>query len=150
MAFIFWPVKSSFGGHPPDASKVGRALAAQRGDRVAPHGATAANQLGLTKQVHVREVYLTSGRSRSLKLGRLSNLDPYINGNWFCRDDRQALNDPFAASFGCNFPERRLWATTIQSEPRTASSKLTIEFNSQSRSAPCHRATQNTSVSVKA
>ncbi len=63
------PVKSRFGAHPPEASKVVEALAAQRGERVAPHGAMAANQLGLTTQVPVREVYLTSGRSRSLKLG---------------------------------------------------------------------------------
>jgi len=62
-------VKSRFGDHPPDASKVVEALAAQRGERIAPHGAMAANQLGLTTQVPVREVYLTSGRSRSLKLG---------------------------------------------------------------------------------
>jgi hypothetical protein len=63
------PVKSRFGAHPPEASKVVEALAAQRGERIAPHGAMAANQLGLTTQVPVREVYLTSGRSRSLKLG---------------------------------------------------------------------------------
>ena len=63
------PVKSRFGEHPPEASKVVEALAAQRGERIAPHGAMAANQLGLTTQVPVREVYLTSGRSRSLKLG---------------------------------------------------------------------------------
>ena len=63
------PLKSRFGVHPPEASKVVDALAAQRGERIAPHGAMAANQLGLTTQVPVREVYLTSGRSRSLKLG---------------------------------------------------------------------------------
>jgi hypothetical protein len=119
------PVKSRFGVHPPDASKVGRALAAQRGDRVAPHGAMAASQLGLTKQVQVREVYLFR-RSRSLKLG-VSNCDPYMNGNWFRRDDRHALSDPFAASFGCNFPQRRLlsatrscWLNSVLSEWRNA------------------------------
>ncbi len=63
------PVKSRFGTHPPEALKVVEALAERRGERVAPHGAMAANQLGLTTQVPVREVYLTSGRSRSLKLG---------------------------------------------------------------------------------
>jgi hypothetical protein len=51
------------------ASKVVEAIAAQRGESVAPHGAAAANELGLTTQVPVREVYLTSGRSRRLKLG---------------------------------------------------------------------------------
>jgi len=63
------PVESRFGTRPPDASKVVEAIAAQRGERVAPHGAAAANELGLTTQVPVREVYLTSGRSRTLKLG---------------------------------------------------------------------------------
>lgn len=45
-------------------------MAAQSGEIVVPHGASAANALGLTQQVPTREVYLTSGRSRKLKLGR--------------------------------------------------------------------------------
>jgi hypothetical protein len=64
-----WPVEGRFGARPPVASKVVEAIAAQRGESVAPHGAAAANELGLTTQVPVREVYLTSGRSRRLKLG---------------------------------------------------------------------------------
>jgi hypothetical protein len=63
------PVKGRFGAHPPEVSKVMEALAAIRGERIVQHGAMAANQLGLTTQVPVREIYLTSGRSRSLKLG---------------------------------------------------------------------------------
>ena len=63
------PVVSRFGIRPPMASKVVEAVAAQRGECVAPHGAAAANELGLTTQVPVREVYLTSGRSRRFKLG---------------------------------------------------------------------------------
>ena len=63
------PIESRFGTRPPVASKVVEAIAAQRGESVAPHGAAAANELGLTTQVPVREVYLTSGRSRRLKLG---------------------------------------------------------------------------------
>lgn len=35
-----------------------------------PHGAIAVNSLGLTQQVPIREVYLTSRRTRKLKLGR--------------------------------------------------------------------------------
>ncbi|MNT60985.1 hypothetical protein D3C72_1985990 [compost metagenome] len=35
-----------------------------------PHGASAANALGLTQQVPIREVYLTSGKTRKLKLGQ--------------------------------------------------------------------------------
>ncbi|MGB3740468.1 MAG: DUF6088 family protein [Castellaniella sp.] len=33
-----------------------------------PHGASAANTLGLTQQVPIREVYLTSGRTRKLQI----------------------------------------------------------------------------------
>jgi len=64
------PVSSRFGSRAPAPEKVVRALAAQNGEIVAPHGASAANILGLTQQVPIREVYLTSGRTRTLKLGR--------------------------------------------------------------------------------
>ena len=64
------PVTSRFGTRAPAPEKVVEALAAQSGEVVAPHGASAANALGLTQQVPIREVYLTSGRSRKLKLGR--------------------------------------------------------------------------------
>ena len=43
--------------------------ASQRGEIVVANGAAAANALGLTTQVPVREVFLPSGRSRKLKLG---------------------------------------------------------------------------------
>jgi len=63
------PVESRFGTRSPAASKVIEGIAAQRGESMVPHGAAAANELGLTTQVPVREVYLTSGPSRRLKLG---------------------------------------------------------------------------------
>ncbi|WP_255369610.1 DUF6088 family protein [Nitrosovibrio sp. Nv17] len=47
------------------------------GEIVVPHGASAANALGLTRQVPIREVCLTSGRTRKLKLGRLEELMKY-------------------------------------------------------------------------
>jgi hypothetical protein len=64
------PVSSRFGTRAPAPEKVMEALAVQSGEIVAPHGATAANALGLTQQMPIREVYLTSGRTRKLKLGR--------------------------------------------------------------------------------
>lgn len=64
------PVSSRFGSRPPVAGKVVQAWAEQSGEIVVPHGASAANALGLTQQVPIREVYLTSGRTRRLKLGR--------------------------------------------------------------------------------
>ena len=64
------PVSSRFGTRAPAPEKVVHALAVQSGELVTPHGANAANALGLTQQVPIREVYLTSGRSRKLKLKR--------------------------------------------------------------------------------
>lgn len=64
------PVSSRFGSRAPAPEKVVQALAEQNGEIVVPHGASAANALGLTQQVPIREVYLTSGRTRKLKLGR--------------------------------------------------------------------------------
>jgi len=63
------PVESRFGSRAPSASKMVEGLANQRGETIVPHGAAAANALGLTTQVPMRAVYLTSGRSRRLKLG---------------------------------------------------------------------------------
>src|SRR3970040_351564 len=62
------PVESRFGTRAPMSMKVVEELAAKRGETIAPHGAVAANALGLTTQVPTREVYLTSGPTRPLKL----------------------------------------------------------------------------------
>src|SRR6266581_5953268 len=62
----------------PAVEKVVEALAAKSGEVVAPHGATAANALGLTRQVPVREVYLISGRTRKLKLGRSEVMGKHV------------------------------------------------------------------------
>jgi len=63
------PVSGKFGPRPPSPGKVIEALAAQTGERIAPSGAAAANALGLTTQVPIQEVYLTSGKGRVLTLG---------------------------------------------------------------------------------
>jgi len=64
------PVTSRFGSRAPSPQKVVESLAAARGETVVPHGAAAANALGLTQQVPIREAYLTTGRTRRIKLGR--------------------------------------------------------------------------------
>ncbi len=64
------PISGRFGSRAPTPEKVVKALASRYGEIVVPHGASAANALGLTQQVPIREVYLTSGRTRKLKLGR--------------------------------------------------------------------------------
>lgn len=63
------PLATRFGTRAPAVSKVVEALAAKHGETVVPHGAAAANALGLSAQVPVRSVYLTSGPSRRLTLG---------------------------------------------------------------------------------
>ena len=63
------PVESRFGTRAPSAVKMIEVLANQRGETIVSHGAAAANALGLTTEVPMRAVYLTSGPSRRLKLG---------------------------------------------------------------------------------
>jgi len=63
------PVPTRFGTRAPAASALIEGLARQRGETVVPHGGAAANELGLTTQVPMRALYLTSGRSRTLMLG---------------------------------------------------------------------------------
>lgn len=72
------PVSSRFGTRAPAPEKVVESLAAQNGELVATHGATAANALGLTQQVPIREVYVTSGRTRKLRLGRSEVLVKHV------------------------------------------------------------------------
>ena len=63
------PIETRFGTRSPSAASIVEGLANQRGETIVPHGAAAANALGLTTQVPMRAVYLTSGRNRRLKLG---------------------------------------------------------------------------------
>lgn len=64
------PITSRFGTRAPSVKQAVEALARQRGEVIVPSGAAAANTLGLTTQVPVRSVYLTSGRSRTMSLGK--------------------------------------------------------------------------------
>ena len=63
------PVRGRFGARAPEVAKVVQEWASQRGETIVGSGAEAANALGLTTQVPVRQVFLTSGPSRKLKLG---------------------------------------------------------------------------------
>ena len=67
-----WPVQTRFGPRPPAVDKVLASLSTLWGETIVPCGGTAANALGLTTQVPVRPVYLTSGPNRKLKLGGLA------------------------------------------------------------------------------
>ena len=64
------PVVTRFGSSAPLAERLIEELSTQRGETIVPSPATSANALGLTTQVPVRAVYLTSGRTRKLTLGK--------------------------------------------------------------------------------
>jgi hypothetical protein len=68
------PIASRFGTRTPSVEQAVEALASQRGEVIVSNGAAAANALGyalgLTTQVPIRSVYLTSGRSRTMNLGK--------------------------------------------------------------------------------
>lgn len=55
----------------PDPDEIAEALGRQTGARVVPSGAAAANRLGLSTQVPAQPVYLTDGRSRQVRIGRM-------------------------------------------------------------------------------
>jgi len=63
------PVKTRFGTRAPAPEKVVERIATTRAETIVAHGAAAANALGLTTQVPMKLVYLTSGPNRKLTLG---------------------------------------------------------------------------------
>lgn len=63
------PVQGRFGSRPPSTEAVIQAIESVSGETIAPNGAAEANALGLTSQVQTCEVFITSGRSRTLQLG---------------------------------------------------------------------------------
>ena len=64
------PVEGRFGKRAPEAEKMLESLAQKTGEVIVAHGASSANSLGLSTQLPIKEVFYTSGRSRSLKLGK--------------------------------------------------------------------------------
>lgn len=63
------PQRGRFGVRPPSVESVVQSIEAICGETVVANGAVEANALGLTTQVPTREVFLTSGPSRTLRLG---------------------------------------------------------------------------------
>jgi hypothetical protein len=55
----------------PSVGAVAKALAASEQVKLQPSGAYAANLLGLSEQVPAKVVFLTSGRARKVKIGKL-------------------------------------------------------------------------------
>jgi len=54
---------------PPDPDAVAAAIGRQCGDTIAPSDAVVANRLGLSTQIPAKPVYLTTGRSRTVRVG---------------------------------------------------------------------------------
>lgn len=52
----------------PSALKVARFLAKENGHKLQPHGAEAVRQLGLSTQMQIKPIYLTSGPSRVVRV----------------------------------------------------------------------------------
>ena len=63
------PIKTRFGSRPPTVDTAVESLSSLWGETIVSSGGAAANALGLSTQVPVRSVYLTSGPSRTLKFG---------------------------------------------------------------------------------
>ena len=63
------PVNGQFGVRAPSTLKVIDGIANISGETITSHGAAAASALGLTTQVPMRSIFLTSGRNRQLALG---------------------------------------------------------------------------------
>ena len=63
------PVAGRFGSRPPSTEAIVEAIQSTHGEVVVPTGAAEANALGLTTQVPTREIFLTSGPTRKLRLG---------------------------------------------------------------------------------
>ena len=66
------PIRTRFGSRAPLQEKFVEQLAKVSGETIAPHGAAAANRLGLTSQVPLNVTWLTTGRSRRYRLGALT------------------------------------------------------------------------------
>jgi len=69
---VYYRPKSNrlVGPVPLEPSALVKALAKSRGESVAIHGAEAARQLGLSTQTPLSPVYLTSGPTRTLRMGK--------------------------------------------------------------------------------
>lgn len=64
------PEQGRFGKRAPAMEKVLEFMSRTSGETIVPHGAATANCLGLSTQVPIQEVFLTSGPTRALTLGK--------------------------------------------------------------------------------
>ncbi|MEX2530787.1 MAG: DUF6088 family protein [Gemmatimonadota bacterium] len=64
------PRQTRFGPRAPSVHEVAARFSRTTGETIVPSGAQEAHSLGLTSQVPIRTVYLTSGPNRRLELGK--------------------------------------------------------------------------------
>lgn len=62
---------SQLGVLPPQIEEIAKAIAVKNGIKIRPSGAYAANLVGLSEQVPAKAIFLTSGPTKKLKIGKL-------------------------------------------------------------------------------
>ena len=85
------PIETRFGPLFPSVEELVKAIARRDNAQILPTGETAQNQLGLSTQVPMNSVYLTTGSARKLILrGRTVTLKRSVPRNFACKNDFMA------------------------------------------------------------
>ena len=114
------PVKSRFGVRPPSPQTVTKAISERTGETIVPSAAVAANALGLSTQVPMRESFLTSGPSRKIKLGR-REIELRHAPRWQVREGVAGAAMRALSSIGERYSEEtleQLWKRLAESEKK--------------------------------
>lgn len=124
------PSESRFGKRPPAVEKIVEGLSRTFGETLVRNGAAAANQLGLTTQVPVREVYWTSGPSRRLELGKQRVELRHVPSNLLVAANRPAGEAVRALNWLGRNEATRALAQVRRTLPREAQQELLSLRNS--------------------
>ncbi len=114
------PVKSRFGVRSPSPQTVAKAISERTGEAIVSSAAVAANALGLSTQVPMRESFLTSGPSRSIKLGR-REIELKHAPRWQVKEGVAGAAMRALSSFGERYSEEtleQLWKRLAESEKK--------------------------------
>lgn len=65
------PQHPQLGVLPPQIDEIAKAIAEKKGIKIRPSGAYAANLVGLSEQVPAKAIFLTSGQTKKIKIGKL-------------------------------------------------------------------------------
>lgn len=86
------PIETKFGVLYPSVEELVKAIARRDNAQILPTGETAQNLLGLSTQVPMNSVYLTSGSARKLVLrGRTVTLKRSVPRNFACKNEFMAV-----------------------------------------------------------